>query len=70
MEAEIFVCVDADGNCWTHTDWDALNELLVEDGANNIRRIIQLNIKLPLPTAIEVAVELPAESNEASVKVS
>lgn len=69
IEVEVWVAVDAEERVWAHEDLDTLKERLAEDDASITRRVVRVTIKLPVPTEIEVAVELPAESSEAVVTV-
>jgi hypothetical protein len=70
VEAEVWVAVDCEGNHFVGRDADALVEDCDNNDCNLVRRVVCMTIKLPCPGYSEVAVELPAESGEVSVKVS
>lgn len=70
VEVDVWVCVDSQGNHWSSNDEEALLELVNDECSDGIRRIVKITLKLPAPVAIEVAVELPAESQECCVTVT
>lgn len=70
MEAEVFVIVDSEGSYVSHCELEEADTLANDNSLTVCRRVIKVTIKLPLPEPIEVEATLPAESTEATIKVS
>lgn len=68
-EVEVWVAVDCEGNHYVGADYDALYSACNDNDCATERRVVCVTIKLPKPEAIQVTVELPAESSECKVTV-
>lgn len=69
IEVEVWVAVDNNEAVFVATGSDELQEDCNDNDCSLVRRVVCLTIKLQAPGAVDVAVELPAESSEASVTV-
>lgn len=65
IETEVWVIVDGDENVVASDDAEACHERykeMVGEESTTPRRLIHVTMKVPVPEAVEVAVEIPAES--------
>ena len=57
----LYLWVDADGSFVAHHDEDEANELQA-DNLTGARRLVVVNVRVPLPEPVEVTFDAPAES--------
>lgn len=74
MEIEVLVKVDADGQYEIGVDADDLakrwEETVGELAADVPTRVVRVTVRVPLPKAVEVRVEIPDEPQDAAVGVN
>jgi hypothetical protein len=70
LEIEVFVIIDSEGSYVAHVNLSDAHELANDEGQEPTRRVVRVLLTMPAPEAIDVEATLPAESTEATVKVS
>lgn len=73
IEAEVWVIVDGDEQAIASEDLDHAHERYAEivgEESTTPRRLIRVAIKVPVPEVVQVAIEIPAESDAVTAIVS